>query len=404
VNDDIDPVLQVWRSAFPDLFEPFSTLPAGLADHLRYPEELFRIQTSAYSKYQLPPNQFFDRIGAWSVAQAPPNQAQPTAIPTVGLTPVTDANNQQRAFSDESNSARFVPYYSMFQAPNQTSSTFELYRPFVQFSTNDDRRELQAFMTASSDPATYGQLIAYTVSNDLPNGPLQVANTMSQDPLISQQVTLIDQRGSQVVLGDLQMVPVAGGIVWIRPMFSEPQSGGQPLMKFVLASYNGSATFGESIGDALGKLFPGFNADLGDRVNVDGTVPGSGTGDTSGSGSTTSTTAPSGASGPSTSGGTATTSPGGTATTPEELLAEANRLFGEADAALKTGDLGSYQAKVTQARQLVQQAFDVMQASTSTTASSVPSTSVPSATTPSASPTTAATTAGASASSAPPTG
>ena len=111
----------------------------------------------------------------------------------------------------------------MFQAPGQTESTFELYRPFVPFSTNDDRRELQAFMTASSDPATYGQLIAYTVGNDqLPNGPLQVANTMAQDPLISQQVTLIDQRGSQVVLGDLQMVPVAGGIVWIRPMFSEP--------------------------------------------------------------------------------------------------------------------------------------------------------------------------------------
>ena len=320
---------------------------------------------------------------------------------------MTDANNQQQAFSDESNSARFVPYYSMFQAPDQTTSTFELYRPFVQFSTNDDRRELQAFMTASSDPATYGQLIAYTVSNELPNGPLQVANTMSQDPLISQQVTLIDQRGSQVVLGDLQMVPVAGGIVWIRPMFSEPQSGGQPLMKFVLASYNGSATFGESIGDALGKLFPGFNTDLGDRVDIDGAVPGSGTGDTSGSGSTTSTTTPTDSSGPSTTGGTATTSPGGTATTPEELLAEANRLFGEADTALKDGDLGGYQTKVTQARALVQQAFDVMQASTSTSTSvpsSVPSSAVPLATTPSASPTTAGTTASASASSTPPSG
>src|SRR6476620_5844710 len=114
----------------------------------------------------------------------------------------------------------------------------------------------------------------------------------------------------------------------------------------MIASYNGSATFGESIGDALGKLFPEFDTDLVDRVDIDGAVPGSGTGDTSGSGSTT-TTAPTDSSGPSTTGGTATTSPGSTATTPEELLAEANRLFGEADTALKDGDLGGYQTKVT---------------------------------------------------------
>ncbi len=400
--DNVDPVLKVWESAFPGLFKPESDMPAGLVDHLRYPEELFRIQTAAYSKYQLPPNQFFDRIGAWSVAQAPPNQAQPTATPTVGVAPVTDANNQQQAFSDESSSARFVPYYSMFQAPGQTTSTFELYRPFVQFSTNDDRRELQAFMTASSDPATYGRLVAYTVTNDLPNGPLQVANTMAQDPLISQQVTLIDQRGSQVVLGDMQMVPVAGGIVWIRPMFSEPQGGGQPLMKFVLASYNGSATFGESIGEALSKLFTGYNVDLGDRVDTDGNVPGSGTDQGSGtdtSGTTPSTTGPA-TTAPST-GGT-----GGTgADTPEELLSEANRLFGEADTALKNGDLGGYQTKVQQARQLVQQAFDVMQASTtSSTPSDATTPSGSSAGTPTSSPAPGGTTATASGSSAPPTG
>lgn len=362
--DPSDPVLRVWDSAFPGLFRPSDEMPAGLVEHLRYPEELFRVQTAAYSKYQLPPSQFFDRNGAWSVAQAPPNQAQPTSTPTANVTPVTDANTrQQQAFSDESGSAKFVPYYTMFQAPGQTTSTFELFRPFVPFSTNDDRRELQSFMTASSDPATYGQLTAYIVTNDqLPNGPLQVANTMSQDPLISQQVTLIDQRGSQVVLGDLQMIPVAGGVVWLRPMFSEPQGGSQPLMKFVLASYNGTATYGESTGEALSKLFPGYDVDLGDRITVPGEVPGGGDSTDTGEGSTPSTTAP------PTSGPTESTTPGGQ--TPDELLAEANRLFIEADAALTDGDLGGYQQKVEQARQLVQQAFDLMQASTTT--SSVP--------------------------------
>jgi len=111
-------ITKVWQSAFPGLFRPQSDMPPGLVDHLRYPEELFRIQTAAYSKYQLPPSQFFDRNGAWSVAQAPPNQAQATSVPAAAITPVTDANDrQQQAFSDESGSAKFVPYYSMFQAP-----------------------------------------------------------------------------------------------------------------------------------------------------------------------------------------------------------------------------------------------------------------------------------------------
>ena len=133
-------------------------------------------------------------------------------------------------------------------------------------------------------------------------------------------------------------------------------------MKFVLASYNGSATFGVSIGEAVSKLFPGFDVDLGDRVAVEGEVPGGGDGDTGADGSTPPTTAPSSGSStvPTTTGGQ----------TPEELLAEANRLFGEADAALQANDLGGYQTKVDQARQLVQQAFDVMQASTTSTPSS----------------------------------
>jgi uncharacterized membrane protein (UPF0182 family) len=367
--DQADPVLKVWESAFPSLFKPMSQMPPGLTAHLRYPEELFRIQTAAYSKYQLPPDQFFDRIGAWSVAQAPPNQAQATAATGA---PTTDgATSQQQAFSDESSSARFVPYYSMFKAPDQSEATFQLFRPYVKFSTNDDRRELQAFMTASSDPATYGKLTAYTVAEPLPNGPLQVANTMAQEPSISEQVTLIDQRGSQVVLGDLQMVPIAGGIVWIRPLFSEPSGGSQPLMKFVLASYNGQAAFGNDISEAVGKLFPGFNKDLGDIVDVGGEPPGSGTGTGTDSGSTTSTTQPA-SNGTTPSGPSTTATQGTTPGTPEELLAEADRLFAEADTALKAGDLGTYQSKVTAARALVTQAHDMIVASSS------PGTSTPS--------------------------
>ncbi|MEO5724551.1 MAG: UPF0182 family protein [Ilumatobacteraceae bacterium] len=358
--DPVDPVLKVWESAFPGLFRPMSEMSPELVGHLRYPEELFRVQTSAYSKYQLAPEAFFDRIGAWSVSQAPPPQDQP--ITSSGPTTTDKETAQQQAFSGDSSSDRFVPYYSMFKAPGAAVPSFELFRPFVKFSTDDSRRELQAFMTASSDPKTYGQLIAYTVNDPLPNGPLQIANTMAQDPLISQQVTFIDQHGSKVVLGDLQMVPIGGGIVWVRPLYSLPTGSDQPLVKFVLASYGGRATFGVSIGEAIGKLFPGFTQDLGDVVDVPGAPPGSGPelpptvpGDTT----------------PSTTVGPTTTLPGSPSTsTPEELLASANQLFGEADDALAAKDLTTYATKVAQARALVKQAYDQMLSST-------PSTSVP---------------------------
>ena len=354
VVDEVDPVLKVWESAFPGLFRPRSEMPEGLPAHLRYPEELFRVQTSAYSKYQLEPSDFFDRQGAWSVAQAPPSQAQSAVSPTTAST--VPGNAAQQAFSGESSAQKFVPYYSMFQAPGQTSPTFELFRPFVKFTVDDTRLELQSYMTASSDPATYGQLMAYTVTNELPDGPVQVSNVMAQDPLISQQVTLIDQRGSNVVLGDLQMVPVGGGIVWIRPLYSEPSDRKQPLLKFVLASYRGRATFGTSIGQAISKLFPSFDKNLGDVVvspngptagGVETGIPDDGTPPASTvPGDTTPTTNP------------------GVAGTPEELLAQANQLFVEADAALREGDLGTYQAKVKQAQALVQQAFDLVSSTT----------------------------------------
>ena len=121
VNDDIDPVLQVWRSAFPDLFEPFSTLPAGLADHLRYPEELFRLQTAAYSKYQLDDAaKFFDRDGAWSIALAAPEQPpQRVTIDNATTTTTADSNTAEAdagasSFPVEQKADRFVPYYTMF--------------------------------------------------------------------------------------------------------------------------------------------------------------------------------------------------------------------------------------------------------------------------------------------------
>lgn len=333
-----DPIIAAWASAFPDLLHPMSDMPAGLVDHLRYPEELFRVQTAAYSKYRLAPEVFFDRTGAWSVAQGPSSIPRVSTSSTSTGTTATEVDTASEDFATESDSARFVPYYSMFRAPGDETASFQLLRPFVPFSTDDNRKELQAYMVASSDPATYGQLRAYVVSNP-PDGPLTVAATMESETSISREITLLDQGNSSVIYGDLQIVPIGtDGLLYLRPLYVQSDAAAQPSFRYVLASYEDNAAYGETIEEALAKLFPGFQADIGDVIGATPVTPD----DT----------------------GEETTEPDAPATdeTPEQLLARAQTLFDEADAALAAdpADFATYGEKMAEARALVAQAMELL--------------------------------------------
>ena len=337
IIDPEDPIIRAWASAFPDLFVSIESMPTELREHLRYPEDLFRVQTEAYSKYRLDADEFFDRLGAWSVAQAP------SSTPRIITNQPADAGTTDaapNAFAAEATSARFVPYYSVFQAPGQTEPSFQLLRPFVPFSTNDERKELQAFMLASSDIANYGQMTAYTVATPNVDGPATVAATIESDSRIAATITPLDLAGSQVIYGDMQFVPVAGGLLYLRPLYVKSDSTPQASYRFMLASYNGNASFGSTIEEAIGNLFPGFRTDIGDVVGsggepadpvdpddpqdpaVEPTVPGTGT--------------------------------------PAELLAQAQVLFEQADAALP--DFARYDELNRQARQLIQDAVAALAA------------------------------------------
>ena len=334
ISDPSDPIVQAWASAFPDLFTPMDAMPGDLRSHLRYPEDLFRVQTAHYSKYRLAPSAFYGRDGAWSVAQGPSIQPRLIESGTAPLATGTDTgavSTAADAFASEAGTARFVPYYSMFRAPGQTEASFQLLRPFVPFSTNDNRTELQAFMVASSEPETYGQLSAYLVQGEV-DGPATVAATIESDPAISQQITLLDQRGSSVYYGDLQLVPLGDGLLYVRPLYVESDTSKQVSYRFVLVSYQGKAAFGTSLQQALGKLFPGFATDLGDVV-----------------GGTTEPTDPTDPVQP--------TDPS-TSQDPAELLAQADELFAQADAALP--DFAKYAELNAQARALVKQALDLL--------------------------------------------
>ena len=335
IIDDQDPIAKVWQSAFPGLFKNRDQLPSGLDAHFRYPEELFRVQTSAYSKYRLSPEAFFGRTGAWSVAQAPIGRPRASASAATDTSVADDSAAAQADLATESGTERFVPYYSMLRSPGETQASFKLLRPFVPFSTDDTKRNLQAFMTASSDPKDYGALVAYEVTS-AEDGPFTVSNTMNTEASVSQQISLLNIEGTDVVFGDLQMVPVAGGLLWIRPVYVQPTvlntRESQPTIELVLVLQNDKPAFGSSLGGALVKLFPGFQTDIGDVVG--NTPP------------------------PVDNGGN--NPPPTTDKSPADLLAEAKALFADADKALEAHDLAAYQAKVDEARGLVQQALDLL--------------------------------------------
>ena len=349
--DTKDPIARMWNAAFPDLFAKKTTVPEGLKSHFRYPEDLFRVQTNLFGRYQFDDaTLFFNRDAAWNVAQAP--AIEPTSAGNISTgvlaTPGT-AVPVDSIDATVTTGARFSPYFTIFHAPGRESDVgeFSMLRPFVPFSADDSRKELRSFMVVSSDPKTYGKITVYDVKAPLPPGPATVSAEFESDPIISQIITPLDLRGSRVTYGDLQLVPVGKGIMYLRPMFVQPDSSDakQVFVRKILASYDGKSVIGDSLTDVVTKLFPGFNKNLGDRVgSTNGGSVGGATTTTIPGTVTTTTKAPAGSSDPA------------------SLLRQAETLFAQADAALALSppDFATYQQKLQQARTLVQQALSAV--------------------------------------------
>jgi hypothetical protein len=241
---------------------------------------------------------------------------------------------------------RFEPYYTMFHGGDGLGTpTFSMLRPFVPFSADNARKELRALMVVSSDPKSYGKIQVFELPEPLPEGPATVAAEFGSDPVIAQQITLLDQRGSRVIFGDLQVVPVQRGLMYVRPLFVRPDdpSAKQIFVRKFLVSYDNRVVMTDNLTEAVARLFPGFTTDLGERINDGSSAPTDPTPDASG-GTATTTTVPS----EDTSSLTAT-----------ELLIRAEELFDEANLALAETppNFALYQSKLVQARELLRQAI-----------------------------------------------
>ncbi len=353
VVDPEDPIIRAWQSAFPKLFQPQDAADPSLQAHFRYPEDQFRVQTNMYSLYHVKdPSAFFQGQRFWNVAPEPPTENVSRALPTQGTasTGVTTA--------DSSRLGRFEPYYTMLS--NGGEREFVLLRPFVPVSEGDRRQELVAFMTVSSSIENYGRLTVYRMQPSdgaLPEGPLLVDAGIKET--FNQTLTLEDQQGSTVRFGDMQVLPIDDALIWVRPWYVQADSGNPlPRLRSVTVTVGRQSSIGRSLEAALTTAFPGADFSIvtrpADETPGDPAEPEDpGTEDpaTEEPVTTEPDTAEPGESG------------GGDI---EELLAQAQNAYLEAQAALEDGDVNTYISKLEEAGLLASQAASIATGTTVT--------------------------------------
>lgn len=346
VVDDRDPVIAAYRQAFPDLFTDGNEAPEELREHFRYPEDLFRTQTTMWGRYHIEnPDDFYNKIDAWNVAQDPGsgNATQVSQqVDRVTGQPVGPAQE-----------ARIDPYYLLMRLPGEEELSFVMLRPFVPVSPDDSRKELTAFMVAKSDPDEYGQLETFT-TGVIPEGPAIVAANMQQNAEVSELETLLGDEGTEVLYGNLVLVPIDNALLYVRPFYVRANSTQIPQITKVIVSFGGRIAFENTLQEGLIELFGAAPETLEEPdPSLDEEQPPDAD--------------------PPVDGAPPVEEPPVTGEDVAGLLAQAQTAFDEAEAALSSGNLGTYQEQVEAGRVLVARARELADpASVTTTTVAVP--------------------------------
>ena len=365
VVDPTDPIIRTYRKAFPDLFSDVSEMPPGLRDHWRYPEDLFNAQTEQYALYHITdPVQYFNKQDIWDIA---PDPEQATASSVTA--PPQAGNNGGRNTTLAATGQGSVPLYLTLQLPGERQQEFTLQRAFTP------RRKggiLSSFAFARTDGDNYGKLVVYSINNadNAPSGA-QAASAIQSDTFISQQFTLLGQGGSKVEKGEVQLIPIGNAVLYVRPIWVTGQSAQQkPRYRFVAAVAGDRAVLGYDITDATNALLSGKPTQLQTDIQRGGrSITDVGPGANTQTGGTTTTTVPN----------TATTTPSSgkgppTNASTAALLADAQKEFDAADAALAAKDFEAYGRHIARAQEDVRRANAALAGSSTTTA---PATTTP---------------------------
>lgn len=289
VADPSDPLVRAWQGIFPTLFRPMAELPAGLSNHLRVPEELFNVQTRMYGRYHVTqPLTFFNNTDRWTVPEA---RADEQTLPSEA-------------------------YYVVMRMPGEAAAEFLLLQPLIAAS----RPNMIAWVAARNDAPNLGKVRTYQFPSDTTIfGPAQIEARIDQDPIISAQITLWDQSGSRVIRGNLIVIPVGDSLLYLQPVYLQSTAAAFPEFRKIVVASPTTVAWGDSLGEALTTL-----------LEAQGGV-GPGPTPTPGPGATPRPTLP---------------PDGDLPTDAEGLIAYASLHYDLAQAALRDGDLGRYQAEL----------------------------------------------------------
>ena len=247
-----DPVLQTYRNIFPDLFTPIEKMPPGLREHIRYPEELLRAQADTFLQYHMTDvKEFFLKEDEWEFAQE-----------VVGTDVIGDDG---RPLGPRNRT--ITPYYVIMKVPGEEAEEFVLILPF----TPKDKPNLVGWMAARSDGPNYGESIVFEFPRErIFNGPSQIEARIDNDPVISEQFTLWNQSGSQVVRGNLLVIPIGETLLYAEPIYLQAESLAFPELKRVILATNTRVVMEPTLDQALTALLGGRET----AVAPDGEAPG----------------------------------------------------------------------------------------------------------------------------------
>ena len=225
IADPNDPVVQTYAQIFGPIFKPLSEMPADIRRHVRYPGDLFRIQTALHATYHmLEPQTFYHREDQWQIPG--------------GLAKGTSDNPFQR--------------HIIMKLPGEKNPEFIFMTPF----TPRGKDNLAAWMVARMDGENYGKLSVYRFpKQSLVYGPKQIANRINQDTEISRQLTLWDQRGSEVIRGELLVIPIEESLIYVQPIYLRAEGGTIPELKRVVVAHENRVVMGETLEEGLDALF-----------------------------------------------------------------------------------------------------------------------------------------------------
>jgi uncharacterized membrane protein (UPF0182 family) len=226
--DPRDPVLATYANVFSGMFKPLAEMPAMLRSHIRYPEDLFALQASVFATYHMTePAVFYNREDQWEV-------------PTID-----DSGEAQAAMQ---------PYYTIMRLPGETDPEFIQMLPF----TPRRKDNLAAWLVARSDPEHYGEVRVFEFPKQkVVFGPRQVVARINQDQMISPQITLWNQQGSQVTWGTLMVIPIEESLIYVRPLYLRGAGGRIPELTRVVVVYQDQIVMEQTLEAALARLFAG---------------------------------------------------------------------------------------------------------------------------------------------------